>query len=238
MKSPRTKDPHKELILITQWRHPRLFPATLQPEGLVSGLTTWMWPGVFQPAPPGPGPAQGQEQKQHFSITPAGLLGCLEHHLRALPRSFSPLGQTGRCPAAWRSRTTPSTSRGPSPTAWLAPTSARPPTPSGPGRAWWKSMSQVGKHSACPERGGGGGGELLSSTSQRCLLNVCLTTPVSLGGRVVVQREQGLFAFSWVCLDLFLLSSRHLFLSYTKRPSVSFPSSSFLLRARTARWTC
>lgn len=130
-------DPHHAKDLPR--RHPRLFPVTLQPQGLVSSLATW------------------QEQKQHFSITPAGLLGRLEHHLRALPWFYSPLGQTGRCLAVWRSRTTPSTSRGPSPTAWPAPTSARPPTPSGPGRAWWKSMSQVGKHSACPERGGGGG---------------------------------------------------------------------------------
>lgn len=73
------------------------------------------------------------------------------HHSVDLPSLF-PLGQMGLCQGAWKSRTTPSTLKGPSPTAWLAPMSVRPPMPSVPGRGWWKSMSQVGKHLVCFER--------------------------------------------------------------------------------------
>lgn len=86
--------------------------------------------------------------------------------------------------------------------------------------------------------GRGGGGELLTSASQRCLLNVCLNPRCPWGGESWCKGSRGSLlspGFAWI---FFLLFSRHLFLSYTKRPSVSFPSSSFLLRARVAHWTC
>lgn len=50
-------------------------------------------------------------------------------------------------PRAWRPRTEPSSSGGPSTTAWQGPTCVRPPTPSAHARARWRSTSQVG---SCP----------------------------------------------------------------------------------------
>lgn len=97
--------------------------------------------GIFQPAPPASA-STDPERWCHL----CSAAGC---HLWGQPWSLSPPGQMGPCLGVWRSRTTPSTSKGPCPTAWPAPTSARPPTPSGHARAWWRSMSQVGQHLGC-----------------------------------------------------------------------------------------